>query len=44
MHDFWRGLNKPHMGICSLSAHFEATRLCEDGLQKDDGKRNRYGS
>lgn len=43
MHDYWRGLNKLHTEICSLSAQFEAARLYEAGSQKGDGKGNRYG-
>ncbi|SFW72761.1 hypothetical protein SAMN02910291_02769 [Desulfovibrio desulfuricans] len=43
MHNYWRSLNMLHTEICNLSAHFEAGRLYEDGLQKGGGKGNRYG-
>ena len=44
MHDYWRGLNKPHMESCSLFARFGTVRLYEDGLQKGNGKGNRHGT
>lgn len=43
MRDNWRGLNKLHAEICSLSVRFEAVSLCEGCLKKGDGKGNRYG-
>lgn len=43
MHNYWRGLNKLHTEICSLSACFEADRHYKDCLRKGDGKGNRHG-
>ncbi len=43
MRDYWRGLNKRHKRICSLTACSRGGGLCEDVAKENGRKGNGHG-